>query len=93
MVKATVGGEAQQPTNTNRRGGEDGNFSEGVEGPEIDQDNVDDVAPVSQRRSELGKVLIQSRSRFRRRHRQEQPADEGSASNCNQRIAGTNQPR
>ena len=57
---ATVGGESQQPTNANRSGCEDRDFAECVERPEVDQDDVDDVAPVTQGRSELGEVLPQS---------------------------------
>ena len=91
--KATVGGESQQPTNTNRRGCEDRNLAERVERPEIDQDDVDDVAPVTQRRSELGKVLLQSRRRLGRRHRQQQTANEDADPDGNQPVADANEPR
>ena len=93
MAAATVSGESQQPTNANRRGCEDRDFAECVERPEIDQDDVDDVAPVSQRRSELGEVLPQSRRRLRRRYRQEQPANEDADPGGNQSVAGANEPR
>ena len=69
MAKATLGAESQQPTNTNRNGCEDGNLAQCVERPEVDEDDVDDVAPVTEARSELGKILLQSRRRVGRRHR------------------------
>ena len=93
MVEATIRGESQQPANANRRRREDRDLPERVKGAEINQDDVDDVAAVPQCRSELGEVLPQSRSRLRRRDGQEQPSDEGSDPDGNQRVAGTNEPR
>ena len=86
-------GNSQQPANANRRSREDRDLAERVKGTEIDQDDVDDVAAVPECRAELGKVLPQARSRFRRRHRQEQTSDEGADPDGNQRVAGANEPR
>ena len=68
-------------------------LAERIERPEIDQDDVDDVAPVAQGRSELGKVFPELRRRLRRRDRQEQAADEGSDASRDQPVADPNEPR